>query len=144
MGFMLPAKGKAKIYFYTELSSNLIYIGLCLVLLKYFGLPGTGMAFFGQNSIYLIIIFFVVRSLTGFSCSKENWQLILMVIPTVTIVYVSVTYLPALWAVSVGAAMTLVTGSYCLKSLYDKVGPDNVHIYIANLKSKIYLPTERE
>jgi PST family polysaccharide transporter len=141
MGFILPAKGRAKIYFYTELSSNLIYIGFVFVLLKYFGLPGTGMAFFGQNLLYCLIIFFVVQRLTGFSCSKANRRLILCIIPTVAIVFVVVTYFSTLFAAAIGTVVTLVAGTYCLKSLYNKVGPEKVKTFIAKLKIKFQLPT---
>jgi PST family polysaccharide transporter len=76
MGFVLLAKGRGKLFFFTELISNLIYLGMVWFGMKWFGLPGLGMAFFGLYIFYCLLIQIIVYKTNRFSWSKANLCLI--------------------------------------------------------------------
>lgn len=135
LGFILLAKGKGKIFFFTELSSNIVYISLVLVLLHYFGLPGAGMAFFGFYVFYWILIFAVVQRLSGFSLSLANRRLYAIITPSVAVVFLSIYILPNAWSTTVGIVTTFVIGCYCLNALRIALGPVKVQEIFTRLKS---------
>ena len=136
MGFILLAKGRGKLFFCTEFLGSIIHIGLVLVLLHYFGLPGTGMAFFGLFIFYWALIFAVVQRLSGFSWSAANRRLAAMIVPAITVVFLSVSLLPGLWGTLVGATVTLLLGLYFLNLLRIAVGPNKVQEVISRIKKQ--------
>jgi PST family polysaccharide transporter len=142
LGFILLAKGRGKIFFCTELACNIVHIGLVLVLLDYFGLPGTGMAFFGLYVFCWILIFAVVRRLSGFSLSTANRRLVVLIAPAITMVFLSVYLLPSAWGTAVGATVTLAMGCYCLNALRTAVGRDKIQEAVSRLKSRIRLQAD--
>ena len=141
MGFILLAKGKGNIFLCTELSGNIVVIGLVLVLIHYFGLPGTGMAFFGLFVFYWVLIFAVVQRLSGFSWSTANRRLVVMIVPAVTVVFLSVQLLPGVWGTLVGAIVTLLLGIYFLNLLRIAIGPEKLKEVFVQIKKRLHLPT---
>ena len=117
MGFILLAKGARKLFFWSELFA----IALC----------GAGLA--GSRSLgierhrhrvlriyivaYWIGIYMIVRRLSGFRWSPANRRVVLLFAPVVAAVFVSWYFLPSLAAMIFGAAITLLTGIYSLKTL---------------------------
>ena len=67
MGFIVLAKGRAAVLFWTDLIAYSVYVALGWFGLKFFGLPGTGMAFLGLYIFHWCMIFVVVRRMSGFS-----------------------------------------------------------------------------
>src|SRR5213076_622519 len=96
---------------------NLGYVALVWVGIKTVGLNGTGMAFFALYVFNSIVVYVIVRRLTGFSWSAENRKLALVFIPLVGIVFVSWYFLPPVWAAVVGTALTIPAGYFSMKTL---------------------------
>lgn len=142
LSFILLAKGKGKIFFYAELSSNMVNISLVFIFLHYFGLPGTGMAFFGLYIFYLILIYSIVHKLSGFTWSASIRRLSMITFAGVIIVFLSVTLLPGLRGTLIGAVVTFILGLYCLNTLHKAVGKEKTQELISRLKSKLHLPTQ--
>ena len=117
MGFILLAKNNRKLYFFSELFSNLFCVGLTWAGLLIFGLNGTGMAFLALYGIYFAGMYFIVRRLCGFRLSKPNRRLGFMFVPLITILFLSWYFLPYLVTGALGTAATLLTGVYSLKTL---------------------------
>jgi PST family polysaccharide transporter len=117
MGFILLAKGERKLFFWSELLSNLVYLGLVFGGLKAFGLEGAGMAFFGLYVFYWFGIYLVVRRLSGFRWSRANRQLSILFIPTTAAVFGAWYVLPFWQGLILGSAATLICGIYSLKTL---------------------------
>ncbi|MGA2401290.1 MAG: O-antigen translocase, partial [Syntrophobacteraceae bacterium] len=143
LGYILLAQGRGKIFLCTEFSYNAVQIGLVLVLLHYFGLPGTGMAFFGVNLFSLLLIFAVVRRLSGFSWSASNIRVAALTVPGVTTVFLAVYFLPGILSTAAGGAMTLALGCYCAYTLRSAVGPDKIQEIFQRWRYKIHLPGQR-
>ena len=117
MGFMLLAKGARALFFWSELLTNLLFIGLFWAGLKIFGLTGAGIAFFSMYAAYWLGVYLIVRRLSGFRWSAANRRLALVFLPVVTLVFVSRYFLPNPAAIAVGALLTMVVGIYSLKIL---------------------------
>ena len=83
------AKGESKLYVWSELLSNLLYIGLVWAGLNEFGLTGAGIGFFGMYATYWFGIYLVARRLSGFRWSAANRRLALVFLPLVVSLFVS-------------------------------------------------------
>jgi len=117
MGFILLAKGARKLFFWSELLSNLLYVGLVWLGVVFFGLKGTGIAFFGLYAAYWIGIYMIVRRLSGFRWSPANRRVVLLLAPAVGVVFVSWYFLSSLAAMIFGAVITLLAGIYSFRTL---------------------------
>ena len=117
MGYVLLAKNEGKLFFWSELFSNLLCLGLTWAGLLFFGLNGTGMAFFVLYVAYFAGIYFIVRRLCGFRISRPNWRLGILLVPLTTVVFLSWYFLPHLAAGVLGAVATLLAGIYSLKTV---------------------------
>jgi enterobacterial common antigen flippase len=117
MSYILIAKGERKLYFWTELLSNLLFIGLVWAGIQAFRLNGTGMAFFGLYLVYWLGIYLVVRRVSGFRWSAASLRLGLLFIPLVAAVFAGWYFLPLVVEAVFGTAVTLFAGIYSLKNL---------------------------
>ncbi len=117
MGFAFIAKGKMKLFFWTEFYANATLVLFSWIGLVYFGLPGTGMAFFGMYFFYWIILFILVRRMTGFKWSGANICLGLFTIPAILITFSIQYFLTSLWFMIFGSIVTIAFGSYSLVCL---------------------------
>jgi enterobacterial common antigen flippase len=117
MGFILVAKGDGKLFFLTELVANSLQVALIWAGVAYFGLLGTGIAFFALYVFYCAGIYFVVRRRSGFRWSDANRQLAPLLVLVLGCVFISGYILPAAIAILVGLLATSLTSVFCLKSL---------------------------
>jgi PST family polysaccharide transporter len=117
MGFIIMAKGERKIFFWTEILTNLGYVGLVWAGIKTFGLNGTGMAFFALYVFNSIAVYIIVGRMTGFSWSAENRKLASVFIPLVGIVFGSWYFLSPVLAAVLGTALTIPAGYFSMRTL---------------------------
>jgi enterobacterial common antigen flippase len=117
MGFIIVAKGRQSIFFWCELAYTAVYIALAWVGIRYFALNGAGMAFFGSYVFHWLMIYPIVRWLTGFRWSAANRQVGLIFLATIGLVFGSF-YLLSFWAsTTVGALAAVLSGIYSLRTL---------------------------
>jgi len=117
MGFILLAKNERKLFFWSELFSNLLGVGLTWIGLTLYGLNGSGMAFFALYLAYFAGIYLIVRRLCGFRLSVANRRLALLLAPLIGLVFVGWYYLPHLAAGALGAVAAFLVGVYSMKTL---------------------------
>jgi antigen flippase len=117
MGYLLIAKGKAQLYFWTELSYNLLYAALIWICVRLWALPGAGVAFFGLYVYYCLLMWVVTRRLSGFAWSSANKRIASVAIPTVAFVFLCPSVLPAPWSFVWSAAATVLAGLYSLRTV---------------------------
>jgi PST family polysaccharide transporter len=133
MGYLLLAKGKAQLYFWTELSYNLLYAGLIWICVRLWALPGAGVAFFGLYIYYCVLMCVVTRRLSGFAWSRANRRVASVAIPIVAFVFLCPSILPAPWHfVSAGAA-TVLAGLYSLRMLLTLPGNQRLRAMAARI-----------
>ena len=124
LGYLLLAKGKARLYLWTELSYNLVHAGLVWVCVQIWGLPGTGIAFLGLYIYYCALMWLVTRRLSGFAVSMPNKRVAAVAIPAVTFVFLCPTFLPSPWDVAAAAGVTTLAGLYSIRTLRSLPGGD--------------------
>lgn len=126
MGFILLAKGARAIFFWTEVAATLVHVGLAWLLLTRFGLSGVGTAFFGLYIWHSLLIYFIVRRLSGFRWSPESRRLLRLFLPVIAGVFCCSVALPFWTATTIGAAATLASAAYSLRSLMELLPPEKI------------------
>ena len=129
IGFIILAKGRAAVLFWTDLIAYSVYVALGWVGLKFFGLPGTGMAFLGLYIFHWCMIYVVVRRMSGFFWSSANVRLSLLGVITIAITLCVRLRLQEPWATITGCALALIVGIYCLRALVLLVGIEELNKY---------------
>jgi O-antigen/teichoic acid export membrane protein len=71
IGFLLLAKNSNKIYFFSELFSNIILLVLNILGYKYLGLKGLGISFLISYLISLVQVFLIIKKYFSFSFELE-------------------------------------------------------------------------
>jgi PST family polysaccharide transporter len=117
MGFILGAKGARKAIFLSELFMALLQIGLVWVCVRRFGLNGTGIAFFVSYIGYGCLIYFIVRSVSGFRWARENKQIGVLFLSLIAALFIGRYYLPRPVVVAGGVLTTLAASYYSAKKL---------------------------
>lgn len=74
MGFVILAKGESKIYFFTELLSDIILLTTSLILYKWYNLNGLGVAFLLFNILQFWVLFFALRIRYDFSFRRQVFR----------------------------------------------------------------------
>jgi PST family polysaccharide transporter len=117
MGYILVAKGRRTLFFWTEFFKNLVFVVLVWIGVGYFKLPGAGIAFFGMYVVYWTGIYFVVRQVSGFRWSWANRRLAFAFAPLAIFVFVDDSFLPRKLELAVDTMITLLTGIYSMKKV---------------------------
>jgi PST family polysaccharide transporter len=124
MGFIILAKGKGTIFFCTELVSNAVHVALVWAGMTYFGLKGTGMAFFAIYVFHTIMMLTVVRHLSNFHWSAINLHTSVIFSLFIAFVFLLPLYLSRGIALAVNTVIIIAVSIYCLRKLYCLVGPE--------------------
>ena len=121
MGFIIMAKGKSNLIILTELAWTVVNVGLSWVCLQYFGLNGTGIAFFGSYVFHGLMIYTVVRWLSGFRWSSANIRTGLLLLCLIAIVFSGFHVLPTLWAGGFGLLSVVLCCVYSIRALLNLI-----------------------
>jgi len=128
MGFIVLAKGEKKIFFWSEVLTAVSYVALVALGIGLFKLEGTGIAFFVEYAVYPVILYWIVRRLTGFRWTPANRKLWCLFGPLVAAVFVVGRF--ELFGNPVSliaqAALTLAAGVYSLTVLWKLMGTDRL------------------
>ena len=126
MGFIIVARGEQTIFFLTELAWTVVNVGLSIVCLRYFGLVGAGMAFFGSYVFHGLMIYPIVRRLHDFRWSLENLKVGLSFVTLIGVVFASSVLLPGAVSIAFGAVAFAASGVYSVRRLVSLVGVGHV------------------
>ena len=117
MGYIILAKGSRNIFFWTEAAAAIVHVGLAFTLVKMFGLRGAAMAFFGLYIWHGLLIYWIVRRLTGFQWSTANRRTSMLFLPLFGFVFSCFVLLPSWPAVMIGSGAVVVSSLYSLRTL---------------------------
>lgn len=118
MGYIIIAKGARQAFFWADAAATVVNIGLAWLLVPVLGVTGAGVAFFGLYVWHNLLVYAIVRRLTGFSWSRVNRELGLIFFTASAAVFGSFAICP-FWAATIfGGAVTLVCGIYALRMLF--------------------------
>jgi PST family polysaccharide transporter len=134
MGYLLLAKGRAALYFWTELSYNLLHAALIWICLQLWGLLGTGVAFFGLYIYYSVLMTIVTRRLSGFRWSRRNHRRAAVAAPTVAFVFLCPLLLPSPWHIIVAGAITALAAWYSVRVILELTGRHGLQQTVAAVR----------
>jgi len=126
MGYIIVAKGKADVFLYAELAWAAVAVGLAWTCVRAFGLNGAGIAFFASYIFHALMIYPIVRWLSGFRWSGANQQTALLFLSLIAVVFCGFFMLPMPWASCIGALGMVLSGVYSVRSLSKLICPDQI------------------
>ena len=121
MGYIVVAKNKQALFLAAELAWSVVNVALTWLCLRRFGLNGAGIAFFGSYVFHGLMIYPIVRGLSGFRWSAANRKTGLMFISSITVVFGGFYVLPPLLATAVGSLAIILSGGYSIRVLLNLV-----------------------
>jgi PST family polysaccharide transporter len=122
LSYLVLAQGKKLAYFVTELSWNVLYLGVLAALLPSLGVKATAAAYAASSAGYFAVLSVVAHRLAGFRWSRGNVALMVSTTALTASVLVSQLYLSGWQAMAVGIALTALFGAFSLYRLAHEVG----------------------
>ncbi|MFT5735780.1 MAG: O-antigen/teichoic acid export membrane protein [Maribacter sp.] len=117
VGFLFIAKGKSKLFFWSELVSNLYLLGLNLLGYYYWGLTGLGISFLASYILYLLQVYLIAKSKYGFTFHKDCIKLFIIQFGLALICFVIISLLSSPWIYVVGIPIILLSAWYSFNEL---------------------------
>lgn len=117
MGFIILAKGKAKIFFYAELAWTVVAVALAWACVSSLGVNGAGIAYFGSYIFHGCLLYPIVHWLSGFRWSNENIYTGLFFLFLIAIVFCGFYVLHIAVACSLGITAAFLSGTYSIRTL---------------------------
>ncbi|MBE2212923.1 MAG: O-antigen translocase [Opitutaceae bacterium] len=117
MGYIIIAQGRGALFVATEVAAAVIYLVLAWLGLRYFHLPGIGLAFTGLYIIYGLMVAGIVRRISGFRWSGDNTRTILATVIVAALGIATRLTLPEPFATVVGCVLTGLAALVCLRRL---------------------------
>ena len=115
MGFIIVAKARQGLLMFSETMWAIAAVALAWGCISWHGLKGAGMAFFLAYVGHWIIVYPIVRKLSGFHWSTYNRKAGLILLGLIGVLFASVSLTRLLWATIIGIAALIVSGSYSLR-----------------------------
>jgi antigen flippase len=137
MGFIILAKGKSAIFFFSELAWTIVAVGLAWICVRSFGLNGAGIAFFGSYVFHGLLIYPIVRQLSGFRWSKASKRTGLLFLSLIAVVFTACYLLPLVVAAGIGTVAAVVSCVYSIRCLLQLTAVDPM------VKQRFYRVTKR-
>jgi antigen flippase len=117
MGFIIVAKARQNLFLVSEILWAISAIGLAWTCVSWWGLNGAGIAFFLAYVVHWLIVYPIVRQLSGFRWSPENRQTGLLILSLIAVVFCGFYVLPLLWAAALGTLAAGLSGVYSIRVL---------------------------
>jgi PST family polysaccharide transporter len=133
MGFIINAKARQNVFIAVELAYTVVYLALVWTGVKYLGLNGTGVAFFGSYVFHGLMIYPVARWLTGFRWSAANKRLAAIYLTTIAVIFCGYYILPPWPEAILGAFAVVATTAYSLRTLGRLVSLDRLPRFLRSL-----------
>lgn len=124
IGFIIIAKARQTLFIACELAWTVVSLVLAWICIRHFGINGAGIAFFGSYIFHGVLIYIVVRRVSGFSWSMENKRSGTLFLVAITAVFSGFYLLPFVLAEAAGAVATLLSAVYSVRLLTRLVSSD--------------------
>jgi len=126
LGYIILAKGESTFFIVTEVAWTVVNVGLSWVCIRAFGLNGAGVAFFGSYVFHGLLVYPMVRHLSGFRWTISNVQTGLLLLSGIMVVFCGFYLLSSWAAMTVGILATLFCSAYSIRVLLDLVSTDRI------------------
>jgi antigen flippase len=117
MGFIIVAKGTRAVFFWTEFAYACVYLGMAWILIQQRGINGAGIAFFASYVFHGLIVYSIVRRLTGFRWSSATRRAGLLFLLLITLAFSSVHLLPLWMATTIGSLAFIFSAAHSTRAL---------------------------
>ena len=97
MGFLFIARAKGKVFFWTEIVSWTLQVGLVFFGLKLFGLKGTGIAFFALYIFYTAMMFSLLNRENNFRWTNQVLKIIIGMSLLFSLAFLILQFFDELW-----------------------------------------------
>jgi O-antigen/teichoic acid export membrane protein len=137
LGFLIVAKSRGSLYLFTELISNLFFLGAAWLGLQLWGLTGAGAAFFALYLFYTGLMMVIGKRLSGFAWTPASLRLFGWTLAAVMAAFALsfITLVPL--AFGLGMGLTLIAGLIALKTLRNLIGADVFRSHLQRIISSI-------
>lgn len=126
MGFIIVAKAKQAIFFWCEVAWAVFSLALAWICVSIFGLTGAGIAFFGSYIFHGILIYLVVRKISGFAWDSGNKQTAFVFLILISFVFLGFYMLPFYVALGIGTIALSLSAIYSIHLLLNLISIDQV------------------
>jgi PST family polysaccharide transporter len=126
MGFIIVAKGEQNIFFWAELAWTIVNVGFSWICVNSFGLNGAGIAFFASYVFHWLLIYPIVRRLSGFRWSAANRKTILLFLSMIAGVFCGFYLLTFWFAIAVGTIAVGISSFYSIRTLLNLTSLDRI------------------
>lgn len=117
VGFIFIAKGKSKLFFWSELVSNLYLLGFNLVGYYYWGLTGLGISFLVSYIFYLLQVYVITNRNYGFTFNKGFIKLFMLQFGLALLCFATISFLTAPVIYLGGLPIILLSAWYSFNEL---------------------------
>jgi enterobacterial common antigen flippase len=143
MGFIIVAKAKKSLFFLAELAWTAVAVALAWLCVRFFGLDGAGIAFFGSYVFHSVLIYAIVNRLTDFRWSTENKTTGLRFFFLMAVVFCGFQVLPLGAAVCAGFAATILSCVYSTRLLFRFSSFESLPYQVRRLATSLRLVPSR-
>lgn len=133
IGFIIVAKNRQVIFFATELAWTAVNLALTWWCVQAFGVDGAGIAFFGSYVFHALLVYPIVRRMSGFRWTAAYLNAALCAFGGVTAVFAGFQVLPPAAAVSFGVVASIASAYVSLRSLVHLTSPERLPRSIGRL-----------
>jgi enterobacterial common antigen flippase len=117
VGYIIVAKNRQVVFFLVEALWAAFSVAAAWWCLRTFGLDGTGIAFMLSYVFHAFVVYPAARQMTGFRWSAANLRLGSWFILSIVAAFAFQRALPAGAALAAGAALTMASLWYCVRTL---------------------------
>jgi PST family polysaccharide transporter len=122
LGYLVLAQANPRVYFLTEMSWNVTYLVVLVLLLPSLGVTATAAAYVAACAVYFCVLCVVTNRITGFAWNAGN----VMLMATITALAAAIMTTHQLlspWAALLGGGIATVGfGVYCLRRILREAG----------------------
>ncbi len=117
IGFVFIAKGKSKLFFWSELVSNLYLLVFNIVGYYFWGLSGLGISFLVSYLLYIGQVYLIAKTMYEFTFDKGFLKLFIIQFGLVLICFAIISFLSTPWSFVAGIPVILLSTWYSFKEL---------------------------
>lgn len=133
MGFIILAKGESKVFLFVDFAWTVVNITLSWMCIRSFGLNGAGIAFFGSYIFHGILVYPIVRRLSGFRWSAANRKTGTLFLSMIAAVFGGFIFLPFWAATMIGTLAIFLNSVYSMRALLNLTSVDRLPPVIRRL-----------
>lgn len=117
MGYLFIARAKGKMFFFIQVGAQIILLTFTYFALGFFGLKGSGIAFFALYCIHIIYMYFLVKRENNFKWSNEVIKRMVLLSIAFLIAFIATLNLSSFWGSISSICIGLVLTIFALKEI---------------------------